>query len=120
MGDKTKTPHGANLHHAHDHDVAPANAALRRADRRTAVRGACRVMTNLLARFWSTTRFESAELDAYAQNIMLVETRNGLLTLSLLAVAMLGVTAACVAVLGLDGSYIRTYAVLALLSFHIY
>ncbi len=77
-------------------------------------------IARFLSRFWSTTRFESDALTAYAATLMVEETRAGLLTLSALAALLLGATAAIVAALSLDPSYFYTYAVLAVLSLHIF
>ena len=68
---------------------------------------------------WTSTGFVTEDLSAYAERLMAVETRHGVVMLSLFSLLLLGGAAILYAVLGVGANYAYTYAALAALSLHI-
>jgi diguanylate cyclase (GGDEF)-like protein len=71
------------------------------------------------ADLWTSTGFVSKDLSAYAERLMAVETRAGVINVSLFSLLLLGGAAILYAVLGMGANYAYTYAALAALSLHI-
>lgn len=72
-----------------------------------------------IANVWSTTGFEEVEVASYAERMMLEETRRGIAVMA--ALSFLTQLAALVLYyrLGVGGSFVYSYGLLALLSLHI-
>ena len=68
---------------------------------------------------WSTTGFQEEEVTSYAERLMLEETRRGIAMMA--ALSFLTQLAALVLYhrLGVDGSFVYSYGLLALLSLHV-
>jgi diguanylate cyclase (GGDEF)-like protein len=73
-----------------------------------------------LGDLWSTTRFRAQGLSAYAETLMLEETRKGLKAMSLLFLALLLGSALFHSELGLGRTYVYTAMSLAALCTHVY
>ncbi|MGP1609092.1 MAG: hypothetical protein ACTS5G_00195, partial [Burkholderiales bacterium] len=71
------------------------------------------------ADLWTPSGFASEDLRAYAERLTLVETRQGVVMLSLFSLLLLGGAAILYLVLGMGANYAYTYAALAALSLHI-
>ena len=68
---------------------------------------------------WSTTAFEDREMEEYAERLMLEETRRGIVVMAALSLFTQLAALALYFRLGMDSSFLYTYGLLALLSFHI-
>ena len=68
---------------------------------------------------WSITRFNSDAVTAYAEDMMLVDTRRGIALLGRISLIMLAAAGAVYFLLGFDLLYAYTCAILALLSLHV-
>ncbi len=77
-------------------------------------------MLNNLIQTWSSTHFATDELTAYAQNLMIDETRKGVMTMALMALLLYLLAAIISATLRFGGYYEYTYYLLALLSIHVF
>ena len=72
-----------------------------------------------VASLWTATGFVGADLTAYAERLVAVETRQGVVLVSLFSLLLLGGAAAVYALLGMGDDHAFTYAALAALSLHI-
>jgi len=72
-----------------------------------------------LANVWSSTSFALADVSAYAEPHIALETRNGVALLSLAALLFLASAALLCSVFRLGDGYVYTYALLTALSLHI-
>ncbi len=72
-----------------------------------------------LASVWSTTRFEDPAVTQYAEDLMLTETRRGLVLMATLSFLTQGTAVLLYTRLGIGGDFHYVYALLALLSVHI-
>ena len=72
-----------------------------------------------IADLWSTTRFTAHDLSAYAERLMLDETRRGVMTMGLVFLALLLGSSLIHDELGLGQSYVYTSLALAALSLHV-
>lgn len=68
--------------------------------------------------FWSATEFANDDVQRYARSLMLEETRRGVILMAGLSFAIQLAALLLYLRLGLDGSFLYTYSLLALLSFH--
>ncbi len=75
----------------------------------------CGVFTSV----WTTTGFDDSEVTDYAQRMMLEETRKGIAIMATLSLLTQVSAVLLYHRLGLDGSFLYTYGLLALLSAHI-
>lgn len=75
--------------------------------------------TENVSSLWTATGFVSKDLTAYAERLVAVETRQGVVAVSLFSLLLLGGAAIVYGVLGMDDSHAYTYAALAALSLHI-
>ena len=79
-----------------------------------------RGMALALGQAWSTTRFGQAEIEPYADRVMLDETRKGLIGLSLIALVLLLAQSMLYVHLGMGQTYFYTCGLLALLAVHVF
>jgi len=68
---------------------------------------------------WTATGFVGADLTAYAERLVAVETRQGVIMVSLFSLLLLGGAAILYGVRGMGDNRLYTYAALAALSLHI-
>lgn len=68
---------------------------------------------------WSVTRFDGAELSAYAESMVFDDARRGLTTLGIVSMLMLAGAALAYALLGFDSVYVYSCSVLSALSLHV-
>lgn len=73
----------------------------------------------LFSSVWTTTGFEDADVTDYARKMMLEETRKGIAIMAALSLLTQGSAVLLYYRLGVDGSFLYTYGLLALLSAHI-
>jgi diguanylate cyclase (GGDEF)-like protein len=73
-----------------------------------------------IAQLWSTTRFRARELSAYAEKLMVEETRRGVMAMSFLFLLLLFGAVMVSSELALQRSFAYTSAALAALSAHVY
>lgn len=71
-----------------------------------------------LSQFWSATDFSNDDVQRYARSLMLEETRRGVILMAGLSFTIQLAALLLYLRLGLDGSFLYTYSLLALLSFH--
>ena len=79
----------------------------------------CRATRNLLATVWSSTGFEDAAVTEYAERLMLEETRKGITVMAVLSLLIQIAAIALYQKLGVHGSFLYTYGLLAVLSLHV-
>lgn len=72
-----------------------------------------------IARLWSATDFNQSELTHYAEQYIEGEVRNGIMTLAVVALLLLGAAATLYALLGFSMAYVYTFSMLAILALHI-
>jgi len=72
-----------------------------------------------LTNVWTSTGFDETSLSRYAERTMLAETRRGIMVMALLSLLIQVAAIALYQKLGVQGSFLYTYALLALLSVHI-
>jgi diguanylate cyclase len=72
-----------------------------------------------LLRVWSATRFDDANVQNYAERMMLSETRRGVVSMAVLSLLIQTSAILLYKRLGFDGSVVYTYILLALLSLHV-
>ncbi len=72
-----------------------------------------------LGELWSLTRFDAAELSAYAESMMFADTRKGVVMLGMVSLLLLASSAIVYAILGFAPLYIYSCGVLAALSIHV-
>ena len=70
-------------------------------------------------RLWSAAAFTGGEVSSYAEPLLLEETRRGIVTLSLVFLALLSASAVVHRELGLDRTYVYTSLALAALCAHV-
>ncbi len=68
---------------------------------------------------WSTTRFPEPEVTDYAENLMLEETRKGIMLMAVLSLLIQIAALALYKKLGIHESILYTYGLLSLLSLHV-
>lgn len=68
---------------------------------------------------WSATEFNKGELTHYAEHYIEDEVRNGIMTLAVVSLLLLGAAATLYALLGFSTAYVYTFTLLALLALHI-
>ena len=78
-----------------------------------------RGMSNLLCGVWSTTQFPEQEVSAYAEKMMLEETRRGIMLMAVLSFLVQIAAIALYQRLGIHASVLYTYGLLSLLSVHV-
>ena len=78
-----------------------------------------RSVLNNLRSVWSTTHFPEPEVTDYAENLMLEETRKGIMLMAVLSLLIQVAAVALYQKLGIHGSVMYTYGLLSLLSFHV-
>ncbi len=76
-------------------------------------------LRRFLASVWTTTSFEDSDVTSYAQRLMFEETRRGIVIMAALSFATQLAAVLLYYRLGMDGSFLYTYGLLALLSAHI-
>ena len=76
-------------------------------------------LRDLFASVWTTTGFEDAEVTDYARKMMLEETRKGIVIMAALSLLTQVSAVLLYYRLGVHGSFLYTYGLLALLSAHI-
>ncbi len=76
-------------------------------------------LLEVLRGVWSTTRFPEPEVTDYAENLMLEETRKGVMLMAVLSLLIQLAAVALYQRLGIHGSVMYTYGLLSLLSFHV-
>lgn len=74
---------------------------------------------NSIASLWTATGFVGADLSAYAERLVAVETRQGVIMMSVVSLLLLGGAAIIYGVRGMGDQYVYTYSALAALSLHI-
>lgn len=79
---------------------------------------AWRGLTARTSQFWSATDFSNDDVQRYARSLMLEETRRGVILMAGLSFSIQLAALLLYLRLGLDGSFLYTYSLLALLSFH--
>ena len=72
-----------------------------------------------ITRLWSATDFNQSELTHYAEQYIEDEVRNGIMTLAVVALLLLGAAATLYALLGFSMAYVYTFSMLAILALHI-
>ncbi len=72
-----------------------------------------------LARVWSTTRFAKGELSSYAEDLMVEETRRGLVAMAAVFLVLLAAFALVSERMGLGRPYVWTSAALGALALHV-
>jgi len=72
-----------------------------------------------VANVWSATSFDDSDISDYAKRLMLEETRKGIVIMAALSFCTQLAAVLLYYRLGFDGSFLYTYGLLALLSFHI-
>jgi len=77
-----------------------------------------RAINNLLSN-WTILKYGNPDIDDYAKELIAVETRQGLFSLSLILVFLLGSAALLSLVLNMGSFYLLTYTPLAVLCLHI-
>jgi len=83
------------------------------------IKAAWRRVCDFAAGVWSTTSFEDSKVTEYAQELMLEETRRGIMAMAALS-ALTQLAAMLLHYrLGADGNFFYTYGLLAALSLHI-
>ncbi|MCZ6912193.1 MAG: GGDEF domain-containing protein [Proteobacteria bacterium] len=75
--------------------------------------------TNLLSSVWTSTGFEDDSVTEYAERLMLQETRKGITAMALLSLLIQVAAIALYQKIGVHGSFLYTYGLLALLSIHV-
>jgi diguanylate cyclase (GGDEF)-like protein len=78
------------------------------------------MMVDELSNVWSSTAFGASDLRAYAEPLIVQETRRGVGLLSLVALLFLGLATAVSWRFSLGTSYTYTYSLLTALALHIY
>lgn len=73
----------------------------------------------LLSSVWTSTGFEDASVTEYAERLMLQETRKGITAMALLSLLIQVAAIALYQKIGVHGSFLYTYGLLALLSIHV-
>lgn len=73
-----------------------------------------------LGQLWALTRFHDPGLARYAENLLLRDTREGVMALGLVSLLLLAFGAFYYMALGFDQVYIYSYSILAFLSGHMY
>lgn len=74
---------------------------------------------NLLRTVWSSTRFEDPTITRYAERLMVTETRKGLTVMAVLSLVIQVAAIVLYQRIGVHGSFLYTYGLLALLSIHV-
>ncbi len=82
-------------------------------------RSLLRRAVNFFAGAWSATSFPEAQLTLYAERLMLEETRRGITLLALLSFFIQGFSVVLYQKLGIHGSVLYTFGLVALLAVHI-
>ena len=72
-----------------------------------------------LSNVWTSTGFDQSSLVRYAERMMLTETRKGITAMALLSLLIQVAAITLYQKLGVQGSFLYTYALLGLLSIHI-
>lgn len=72
-----------------------------------------------IASLWSATDFSKSELTHYAERYIEAEVRNGIMTLAVVSLLLLGAAATLYALLGFSIAYVYTFSMLALLALHV-
>lgn len=78
-----------------------------------------RRLENLVRGVWSTTQFPEREVSAYAEKMMLEETRRGIMLMAVLSFLVQVAAIALYQRLGIHASILYTYGLLSLLSVHV-
>src|SRR5688572_6969369 len=78
-----------------------------------------RRLRGVVADVWSMAHFERPELSAYAESLMLDETRKGLTSMAVVSLVIQLAVLALNQRLNLQEGFVYTYALLALLSLHV-
>ncbi|MDX2410366.1 MAG: GGDEF domain-containing protein [Woeseiaceae bacterium] len=73
----------------------------------------------LLSNVWTTTDFDKAAVTVFAERVMQAELRKGIIVMALVSFLIQIAAIALYQKLGLHGSYLYTFALLALLSVHV-
>jgi diguanylate cyclase len=73
----------------------------------------------MLRSIWTASGFAGGEMSAYAEKVMEVEVRRGVMALGLLSLVLLLASAALHAVLGFGPQHVYTFLALAALSLHV-
>ena len=73
----------------------------------------------LLSNVWTTTDFDEAAMTGFAERLMQAEFRKGIIVMALVSLLIQVSAIALYQKLGLHGSFLYTYALLALLSLHV-
>jgi diguanylate cyclase (GGDEF)-like protein len=68
---------------------------------------------------WTSTRFDDATVTEYAERLMLRETRKGIILMAVLSLLIQVAAIALYQRLGVHGSFLYTYGLLAVLSLHV-
>lgn len=74
---------------------------------------------NLLSSVWTSTGFEDDSVTEYAERLMVQETRKGITAMALLSLLIQVAAIALYQKIGVHGSFLYTYGLLALLSIHV-
>jgi diguanylate cyclase (GGDEF)-like protein len=74
---------------------------------------------DLLSNVWTSTRFDDSSVTWYAERLMLKETRKGITMMALLSLLIQVSAIALYQKMGVHGSFLYTYSLLALLSIHV-
>lgn len=85
----------------------------------TAMQTAWRGLRRLVENVWSVTQFSSSSVTEYAEELMLEETRRGLVAMATLSFLTQFASAVLYMNMSLDSSFIYTHGLLAMLSLHI-
>ncbi len=78
-----------------------------------------RDLLKILSHVWSSTGFTDERLTQYAETLMLEETRRGIRSMALLSLAIQITAVFLYQKLGMHGSFLYTYGLLAALSIHV-
>jgi diguanylate cyclase (GGDEF)-like protein len=79
----------------------------------------CRGSMAVLSTAWSSTRFDDSTVTEYAENLMLSETRKGITAMAILSLLIQVAAILLYRKIGVHGSFLYTYGLLALLSVHV-
>ena len=79
----------------------------------------CSAARSLLETVWTATRFDDSAMTQYAERLMLKETRKGLTVMAILSLLIQVAAIALYQRLGVHGSFLYTYGLLAVLSLHV-
>jgi diguanylate cyclase (GGDEF)-like protein len=99
--------------------AAPHSATIVSRDSMHAPRTLTQRARKAFTRVWSATRFDDTKVQSYAEDVMLGETRRGIVSMAVLSLLIQTSAIVLYKRLGFDGSFLYTYILLALLSLHV-